>query len=320
MNYPKYLALLSSTLLVALVSSTSLPVIGSSVSKDILTKQESNRAVALTKKAKKPRRKVLTFSNLNVVAPSNLSSRFGGLRSESCKQQDDIIALLPADQKATDLNKSGKQQVNNITHLTADPYPIVLFYLPQNSPTQARFYLEEENEGFVYLADVQMPTNNKQNGIVTLNFSDIAKANNLPELTTGKNYSWKLKFICENKIEDIDKKSPEISGWIKRIDLNTSLKNQLGSSYINNQDSKDSDVISEQLNQTETKDYPSVYTNNGIWYSAVSSLAQLRNENPEDLDIKLDWETLLKSVKLEEISDKPIRGSATIQKIKVQKK
>jgi hypothetical protein len=60
MNYPKYLALLSSTLLVALVSSTSLPVIGSSVSKDILTKRESNRAVALTKKAKKPRRKVLT--------------------------------------------------------------------------------------------------------------------------------------------------------------------------------------------------------------------------------------------------------------------
>ena len=63
-----------------------------------------------------------------------------------------------------------------------------------------------------------------------------------------------------------------------------------------------------------------MYTNNGIWYSAVSSLAQLRNENPEDLDIKLDWETLLKSVKLEEISDKPIRGSATIQKIQVDKK
>ncbi len=325
MNYFKYLALLSSTVLVALVSSTSLPVIGSSVSKDILTKLESNRAVALTNKprARKPGRRGLMFPpNLNMKAPSNLSSRFGGLRSPSCKQQGDIIALLPAAQKATDLNKSDKRQVTDITHLTADPYPTVLFYLPPNSPTKARFYLQEENKQLVYLADVQMPnlTDNKQNGVVILNLSDVAKTNNLPELKIGKSYVWKLKLFCEDNISNIDKKSPEISGWINRIDPKTSLKGQLGSSYINNQDSKDPDIIADQLNQAETKDYPTVYANNGIWYSAVSSLAQLRNNNPEDLDIKSNWKTLLDSVKLEQISDKPIIGSATIKNIQVEKK
>lgn len=323
MKYSKYSLLLSSAFLVVLASSSNLPVIGSGVTQEMLAKPESDRAVVFTNStttkqiARRRSRRRLIFNRINVRAPYPRRARNGGLRSSSCKQQDNIIALLPADQKATELNKSSKQ-LTDITHLTADPYPTVLFSLPPNSPTIGRFYLSvagetENSQKLVYFRDIQLPnaTDKSQNGVVILNLSDLAKTKNLPELEIGKSYIWKIKFICGSTFAKIDQKSPEISGWMKRIDANTSLKSQLGSSDINNQDLKDTDVIEDQLNQVETKDYPSVYVENGIWYSAVSSLAQLRKNNPEDLELKSDWKALLDSVKLEEISEKPILGSAT---------
>jgi hypothetical protein len=48
------------------------------------------------------------------------------------------------------------------------------------------------------------------------------------------------------------------------------------------------------------------YNEKGIWYDAVTSLAQQRLQKPQDVRLQKDWSDLLESANLEEISQQPL--------------
>ncbi|WP_257237011.1 DUF928 domain-containing protein [Nostoc sp. 'Peltigera malacea cyanobiont' DB3992] len=44
----------------------------------------------------------------------------------------------------------------------------------------------------------------------------------------------------------------------------------------------------------------------GIWYEALTILAQLRQKNPQDTALQAEWRNLLSSIRLDDIVAEPI--------------
>ena len=49
-----------------------------------------------------------------------------------------------------------------------------------------------------------------------------------------------------------------------------------------------------------------IYAREGIWHDAIATLAQLRQDNPDDTQINNMWSDLLEQVDLTEISSQPM--------------
>jgi len=98
----------------------------------------------------------------------------------------------------------------------------------------------------------------------------------------GKTYHWSFLMICGAQVTP---DSPGVQGVIKRIKPNGTL-NQL-----------DGEPLLEQALQ---------YGANGIWFDTLTTLAQLRQSNPEDSSFQMAWADLLKSVGLDAIATQPL--------------
>jgi hypothetical protein len=107
---------------------------------------------------------------------------------------------------------------------------------------------------------------------------------NQPALAVGKQYRWALSYICQpqNRQEDI-----AIDGVVERVALDPTVSNQLQTAKSD-------------------RDRILVYAENGLWYDALTALAQLYQSQPQDETLKADWFDLLKSVGLENLAEKPI--------------
>jgi hypothetical protein len=315
MNFSKYQRTISLAVLMLLGLGNTLPAVGSgSVSADRLTKQGTNHEVLLAQVRRK--RKPIKFSNLNVKAPTYRKSRYGAMRGGVCPDnqvatgkniQKDMIAILPPESQSVTASKK------DTTQLTTFAHPTILFDLPENSPTTASFYLRDQNDKEVYSAlDFPLPNKTSKNagGVVILDLAEVAKTQKVPELKVGESYIWQVTLSCGS---NASKKTPTISGWIRRIDPKIALGNQLEASIINQNKLNASLVIADELEKIEDPNYR-VYAANGIWYSAVNTLAKLIATNPQDSQLREEWEELLTSVNLTEIAKKPIIGSVTIKK------
>jgi uncharacterized protein YeaO (DUF488 family) len=73
-----------------------------------------------------------------------------------------------------------------------------------------------------------------------------------------------------------------VDGWIQRISPSSKL--------------------SQQLKQAPTKQQARLYAENGIWFDALTTLAELRLKNSQDAAIAQDWKSLLQSVGLEQFA------------------
>ncbi|PHM06190.1 hypothetical protein CK516_35375 [Nostoc sp. 'Peltigera malacea cyanobiont' DB3992] len=49
-----------------------------------------------------------------------------------------------------------------------------------------------------------------------------------------------------------------------------------------------------------------IYAQNGIWYEALTTLAELRQKNPQDAALKAEWRNLLGSIRLDDVAGEPI--------------
>lgn len=163
--------------------------------------------------------------------------------------------------------------------LTTDEYPTLWFYIPysQNSISRIDFILTDRDNPantMVYRNPIQSP---EQPGIV--NFS-------LPQtsapLSIDKLYQWELKLTMKRQLD----KQVSVKGWIQRVGLNSEL----------------SDLIKQATPDRQA----ALYAENGLWYDALSTLAELRRDFPKDLAIIQDWKNILKSVDLDKLADKPL--------------
>lgn len=162
--------------------------------------------------------------------------------------------------------------------LTVAEYPTVFVSLPQTTAKEAEFVLLNANKDQVlYETTITLPSNP---GIVSFS---LPKEGSLPPLETGKNYYWYFSVICnpQERAEDL-----VAEGQFQRVELSSKLASDLKNASLG--------------------DRPVVYVEAGIWYEALTTLAELRRSSPNDLKISADWTELLKSVGLENIAQKPL--------------
>ena len=196
---------------------------------------------------------------------------------ESPNSNRRLTALVPEYKNTASVGKSNSE-LTKIWGLTANEHPSLWFYIPyaQNSISRIDFILSDGDDPThrtVYQNSIQPTT---QPGII--NFS-------LPQtsapLAIDRLYQWELKLTMKRQLD----KEIYVKGWIQRASLNSDL--------------------SDLIRQATPERQAALYAENGFWYDALSTLAELRRDRPQDLAIIQDWRSILKSVDLGKLANKP---------------
>ncbi len=221
--------------------------------------------------------------------------RTGGFARGSCGGEEIALAPLWPQNTEADLSqmqeKMGaipQEQESTGVQVTVAKRPTFLVYIPKTEKQQAVFTLQTEqptaNGGtvkqFVHEAIVSLPGNP---GIVRVSVPENV------ELEPGQPYHWSLGIICDPNDWSVNL---IVDGWVERMEPEGELVNV--------------------ENQPE-RDRPRMYEEAGIWTEAVSSLALLRERNPDDPALKAEWESLLESVGLAGVVEQPLIGPLTVE-------
>jgi hypothetical protein len=169
--------------------------------------------------------------------------------------------------------------------LTVNDHPTFWVYVPY-TPEEApagEFSLQD-GKNDVYRTRFQLPATP---GIVKISLPPTAKA-----LEIGKTYRWYFDLDCPRKDSSNQQSTPaSLPGLVQRVsrpELESHLK-----------------AASTSLERI------AVYAKNGIWFEAVTELAQLRLNQQQNPTFKNVWVELLgdKTIGLEGIAQQPIVGS-----------
>lgn len=168
---------------------------------------------------------------------------------------------------------------------TTSAYLHIFFYIPATPDfvKEAEFILLDENQREVYKTTFTLP---KQQGIFSFKIPPVFVS---PTLEIGHNYSWQFIIFCDRNSDGYlsDLSGSLIrSGIVKRVALSSNILRQLEESN--------------PLEQVE------IYAQAGIWQEALTSLALLRLENPQDPILAAKWIELLTNHGLEHFAQEPI--------------
>ncbi|MDJ0508053.1 MAG: DUF928 domain-containing protein [Crocosphaera sp.] len=150
---------------------------------------------------------------------------------------------------------------------TATDAPTFYTYIPTTTATQGEFVLIDAQQNEVYYTQFPLPTTP---GIITLK---------IPQTVALKpgNYTWSLMIVCDSRYRNRDK---YVTGSIEYLRLTPEL-------------------------ETTMKNKPSLekaqlYATSSLWFEALDTLAQVKQENPQE------WQELLESVGLDMLAEIPI--------------
>lgn len=196
----------------------------------------------------------------------------GGTRGPCIRHSvnDKVMALVP---------------VNGFGTTTAE-YPTVSVYLPPLSletEPEIEFVLKTPQQTEIYKTKFKI-----NQGVGIMSFS-LPNTSNLPALELNKNYFWSVTLICNPEDVNLGDLSGNkvVSGVIRRVTPNANVQQEL--------------ATAESL-----RDRVIIYAKAGIWYDALSNLAEMRRRNPNDPIVVSDWQQLLKSVGMEKLAQEPI--------------
>lgn len=164
--------------------------------------------------------------------------------------------------------------------LTIEANPQIFVYIPQTVARSAELVVQDKDGNDVYRTTMNI---SGDAGIIRLNIPKEAAS-----LKVDENYSWYFTVFCNPRNR---KSSISVAGGIRRIAL--------------------SPTIDTQLKQATDRDRPKVYAQNGIWYEAISSLAELMQQKPNDSAIADEWKKLLESAGLTKLQDSSINLAAS---------
>ncbi len=153
---------------------------------------------------------------------------------------------------------------------TTSRYPTFFFYIPQPSGIALEFILLDDANSEPLYKQTFKPTN--QAGIVSIT---IPSQSNLRPLETGKEYTWVLNIVCDARARD---KDLPVRGKIQRFEPDQNL--------------------TLQLQKASPRERAILYATAGFWEDTIRIMADLRRQRSNDLEIKADWESILKSVEL----------------------
>ncbi|MCX7592600.1 MAG: DUF928 domain-containing protein [Fischerella sp.] len=203
--------------------------------------------------------------------PAPGGRRFGGARRGSCPDvKPPLTALVPLTEQPA--------SVTNVWGLTTEEHPKLWFYLPYNKSAgyAAEFILlDDESKDSVYNTAIALP---EQAGVIGVSIPQ-----RVPPLQVGKRYRWFLNVYCNPQ-----KQSAPIyvEGVILRKEPNQNVANQ--------------------LQKAQPLQQVAIYANNAFWYDALTTLAEMRQKNPQNPTLQTKWTDLLAAVGLDELATKPL--------------
>ncbi|OZH54071.1 hypothetical protein AFK68_13290 [Hydrocoleum sp. CS-953] len=165
-------------------------------------------------------------------------------------------------------------KTNNRQVLTLASHPTIFIYVPENTAIAGEFILKDSTQKKVYEDIVLLPDSQ---GIIGIKIPT-----DQPELKVGKNYNWTFSLICETPIPEA-----MVEGSIQRVNPSADLTTK--------------------LQKTPESDRWLIYSEAGIWYEALVTLAELIRSNPNDVKFTSEWQNLLNSVGLNEVATEPLK-------------
>jgi hypothetical protein len=220
--------------------------------------------------------------------------RVGGASRGRCPAASKrLTALVPMISATADKSQNpvlASVPTGSVLGLTAADHPTFWFYLPY-SLTSARlveFILKDDKDNIIY--QTELSELGTTPGVVGFKLPDT-----VPPLEVNKRYNWFFTIACDAKDSiSSDQEEPNkifVSGWVERVPLNPALQRQLA--------------------QATPQQQARLYANASIWHEAVTALAELRRQRPNDAALKQEWANLLRSVNLEAIAPEPITSMLT---------
>jgi hypothetical protein len=152
--------------------------------------------------------------------------------------------------------------------------PTLWFYVPYGSDSirDIAFTLQDEsnpaNTQIVYQNAKLAPPS--QPGLMA-----IALPKSTAPLATNKVYHW---FLTLNMDCTIGQRPMFVEGWVQRQNITRDL--------------------GDRLDRAQPREQVTLYADNGLWYDALTTLATLRANKPQDNALDRDWQNLLNSIGL----------------------
>jgi hypothetical protein len=162
--------------------------------------------------------------------------------------------------------------------VTVSEFPSFFFYIPEidgeSSEVTAFFSIVDENDK-IYETQFNLP---QIAGIIKIGGTETAAK---ASLEIGKIYRWYLEIVGQEMLT-----SEILVGTVQRVEADPEL--------------------TEALKGAIPEDYPDLYIDAGIWYDSLSTLAELRQADPDNSNLKTRWQELLESVGIKAIADAPL--------------
>lgn len=167
---------------------------------------------------------------------------------------------------------------NNGSDFTASEQPTLWFYIPYRSEqiSNLEFLLLDGSErNTIYRTSIKLEN---QPGIIKVTIP----AKPQSALALNQNYRWRLNLDCapDTTVE------PDlvVDGWIRRIPVAAQVNRQADAALT----------------------AYSTYVKDGIWYDAITALAERHFANPTNSELNAAWAELLKKLGFAEVSESPL--------------
>ncbi len=252
------------TIALILSSTTQYPIqVTAQTSKPVTTKQLNSSS--------RQRTKPVFVLPKTPAGLSTVSGRRTGMGSrDNCPDvATELTALVPLQKQQKD--QSSSEVVGGVT---TSERPTFWFYVPYTNDApnlNAQFILKDSADNETYRKAIAFPS--KPNVISVPLPSNVS-------LEIGKTYRWYLKVRCSQQTARVP---IYVDGDIKRVNLDFNVAQQLKAA-------------------TNSQQKATIYAANGIWFDSITELTQLHLANPNDASIAADWQSLLESVGLSNIT------------------
>ncbi|MBD2441521.1 DUF928 domain-containing protein [Nostoc sp. FACHB-110] len=201
----------------------------------------------------------------DIDAPGNRSA--GGTRG--CEIIDTQSTKVNKKQLTALVPVYEKKDVAVVWGLTTTSYPKFWIYVPYLPTVDAEFSLQDEKRNIVYQTPISL---SQTPGIISISLPSTIRA-----LDTDKRYFWYFNIYCQPQQPPIF-----ISGWVQRKSINLKLENM--------------------LKEATLKERVFIYGNNGYWYDALTTAAEIRHQSSDITD----WVNLLQTVGLSNLSQESL--------------
>ena len=172
---------------------------------------------------------------------------------------------------------------DSVLGLTFAEHPTLWFYVPYSlTATRPVEFVLFDNQG-KELYRTLLSESGTAPGVMGFQIPET-----VPPLAVNKRYKWYLTVFCDAN-ERSDFRSVE--GWVQRVALDPKLQSK--------------------LEQATPQQKALLYTQAGVWHEAVTTLAQLHRQNPNNANLQQQWQELMQLIDLGAIAPEPITSMLT---------